>query len=261
MRTLWISLALWALLLATTAAYECPLKCDPDGCAVPEGDCFAGMIRDRCNCCMICGRREGERCFKDALKTKLFEDQQDYPDCGEHLECRLRTDLEENDRPEAICYCTKTEPICGSDGETYANECQFTEARYKTRNDLFKQDAGPCKSVPQIVTPPEDITNNTGSSVAFSCEVKGWPVPSIEWWAQSERELFALPSDNKHISVQSRGGPSEYEVTSWLQLMNVERHNSGLYICIATNSEGQAKASASLTIGNFKKNFPIDNNL
>ena len=92
--------------------------------------------------------------------------------------------------------------------------------------------------------------------MAFSCEVKGWPVPTVEWRVQkSESAEMALPSDNEHISVQSRGGPSDYEVTSWLQLMELKPENSGVYICVATNSEGQATASAYLTIGNFKKTF------
>ena len=83
-------------------------------------------------------------------------------------------------------------------------------------------------------------------------------MPKIEWRVQTESADLALPSDNKHISVQSRGGPSAYEVTSWLQLMELEREYSGQYICVATNSEGEARASAYLTVGNFKKNVPVE---
>ena len=91
-----ICVALLAL-VAIVHAWECP-KCDTNECPVPEGSCFAGMIQDRCNCCQICGRREGERCFNESLKNKLFKDQQVYEDCGENLECRLRTDLEPTDK-------------------------------------------------------------------------------------------------------------------------------------------------------------------
>ena len=112
--------------------------------------------------------------------------------------------------------------------------------------------------VPQIITLPEDTTNNTGGTVAFTCEVKGWPVPSIEWRMKTDANEMPLPSDNNYISVQTRGGPSDYELTSWLQIMDAKREYSGIYICVATNSEGEARASAYLTIGNFKKNFPIN---
>lgn len=95
---------------------------------------------------MVCGRREGERCYDATTMLNLPEDYPKYLPCGENLECRLRTDLEESDSVEAICYCNLSIPICGSDGITYDNECQFTEARYKNRDTLFKNDDHPCDS-------------------------------------------------------------------------------------------------------------------
>ncbi len=62
------------------------------------------------------------------------------------MECRLRTDMEPTDPPEAVCYCIKDEPICGTDGITYENECQLTESRYKKRDGLVAASRGPCKS-------------------------------------------------------------------------------------------------------------------
>lgn len=101
---------------------------------------------------------------------------------------------------------------------------------------------------PKIVSPPEDIKNKTGSYVAFSCEVKGWPVPIIEWRVSKDNEAIALPSDDPHIAVQSRGGPSNYEVTGWLQLLDITSKDQGTYFCVAKNSEGESKAGAKLSV-------------
>jgi len=171
-----------------------------------------------------------------------------YADCGENLFCKMRTDMEANDPPEAVCYCLKDEPICGSDGITYENECKLTEERYRQRNGLVASTRGPCNTVPKIVSPPEDITNKTGSYVAFSCEAKGWPVPIIEWRVQRDSDVKALPSDDPHIAVQSRGGPSSYEVTGWLQLLDITHVDQGTYYCVAKNSEGETKAAAKLVV-------------
>ena len=58
----------------------------------------------------------------------------------------MRTDMEANDPPEAVCYCLKDEPICGSDGITYENECKLTEERYRQRNGLVASTRGPCNT-------------------------------------------------------------------------------------------------------------------
>lgn len=110
---------------------------------------------------------------------------------------------------------------------------------------------------PVILTPPESIVNTTGSSVAFSCEAKGWPVPVIEWFIEKDYVERLLPSDNNHISVLSRGGPSDYEVTSWLQVIEADVSDTANYICLAKNSVGESKAKARLRIGNFQKNNKV----
>lgn len=111
--------------------------------------------------------------------------------------------------------------------------------------------------VPVILTAPENIVNSTGTSVAFSCEAKGWPVPVIEWFIEKDYMERLLPSDNNHISVLSRGGPSEYEVTSWLQVIEADVSDTANYICVAKNIMGESKAKARLRIGNFQKKNKI----
>jgi len=257
------SYCILSLLLVTfipIAAYasgdlHCP-TCNQSTCPPPKSECFAGMVKDQCNCCFICGNIEGERCYNETLRDYLPSTHQRFGFCGEDLECRLRSDMERSDHPEALCYCIKTEPLCGSDGVTYENECQLNEARYRKRDTeerLTTASRGPCPSAPRIVSPPEAMRNKSGSFIAFACEVMGWPVPSIEWRVQRDQgntgpDPLPLPSDDSHIAVQTRGGPSNYEITGWLQVLAITSSDQGTYYCVAHNSQGEAQASARLVV-------------
>nr|XP_027201981.1 insulin-like growth factor-binding protein-related protein 1 [Dermatophagoides pteronyssinus] len=240
----------------------CADECDPSDCPVPNSECLAGLVKDHCDCCFGCGQREGERCYENKFKNQLPDDYPEYPKCGDDLECLIRTDQEPTDKPEAICYCTKNEPICGNDGITYENRCQFTEARYKNRNKLFEVDNQPCKQRPQIISPPIDTTNNTGSSISFSCEATGWPLPSIEWRIERNNDgvggLIEIPilSEETHFEIRTNQS-TDYAMISWLQIIDAQRDDSGNYFCVAINTEGEDKTSAYLTIGNFQKRFDI----
>ncbi|XP_069959482.1 kazal-type serine protease inhibitor domain-containing protein 1 isoform X3 [Cherax quadricarinatus] len=52
--------------------------------------------------------------------------------------------------------------------------------------------------------------------------------------------------DDSSFAVQVRGGPEPYMITGWVQIMRVTNENLGIYNCVATNSEGEARASVSL---------------
>lgn len=89
----------------------------------------------------------------------------------------------------------------------------------------------------------------------------------VEW--RKEGQDVVLPGDDPHISVQvratptrlpsarpltaslslqSRGGPLKFELSSWLQIEGAGPEDSGTYQCIARNSLGSASASAMLGI-------------
>lgn len=234
--------------------------CDPAECEPPTG-CLAGMIKDPCGCCYVCGRLEGEKCDNDKLPLP-YDDL--YGHCGEHLECRLRDDLKSTDLPEALCFCKYNETLCASDGKTYSNMCAMMEVVYKRREKLVTVSRGPCKAEPWVATGPEDQAISIGSSAALSCEVMGYPIPTVEWQqTKPDGTTIDLPSDNHLIAVQARGGPERYEVTGWLQILDFQPEDAGQYHCVARNSEGEAKSTAVLTISDkhYKRNDDIFNNI
>ncbi|CAG2175705.1 unnamed protein product, partial [Oppiella nova] len=80
--------ALIPVIICDTNVEKCSEKCEPQKCQPPE-DCLAGVIKD------------GERCFNETLRKKLPRSYEIYADCGENLVCKMRTDMEANDPPEA----------------------------------------------------------------------------------------------------------------------------------------------------------------
>jgi hypothetical protein len=101
------------------------------------------------------------------------------------------------------------------------------------------------------VTEPKSITTKRGENIAFDCEVDGWPVPDIEWRFSdltNTNVIRDLPGDDPNVAVQTRGGPNSFEVSGWLQVLNVQDPSAGVYTCVAINAEGESSASAKLIV-------------
>uniref|UniRef100_A0AAV2MQF6 Uncharacterized protein n=1 Tax=Knipowitschia caucasica TaxID=637954 RepID=A0AAV2MQF6_KNICA len=191
------------------ASPGCP-PCDPSQCG-PAVGCRAGLVRGLCGCCEECGNVLGQSC--DPGPTPRL-----HGLCGTGMRCTVdprpgARSVEDQD--ELICVCDQQEALCASNGNTYRSRCEFREALFF--NPLLKvKGKGPCKSA------------------------------TIEW--RRDGHEGALPGDDPHLSVQSRGGPLKFELSSWLQIEGAGLEDAGTYQCVARNKLGAVSASAQLTI-------------
>ncbi|KAK3540009.1 hypothetical protein QTP70_022801 [Hemibagrus guttatus] len=212
-------------------------RCVPELCPPTQG-CRAGLVRDSCGCCFECGNLEGQPC--DPGDRNVY-----YGLCGEGLECKTEASQAADAEPqEPQCVCASQEPQCGSDNLTYMNLCKLKEAVFSKPG--LNSSVGPCRTVPVIKVPPRNLVNVTGSSAVFLCEVFAFPMALVEWRKEGKEDV--LPGDDPHISVQSRGGPQKYELSSWLQIEDATRADSGTYRCIARNGLGNVSVTAVLGI-------------
>ena len=96
---------------------------------------------DSCGCCEECGNLEGQAC--DPGDRSVY-----YGLCGTGMRCQAdprpggRGDEEDE---EEVCVCEEQEVVCGSDGVSYMNMCQFREAAF-SKPGLKTTGKGPCKT-------------------------------------------------------------------------------------------------------------------
>jgi len=222
-------------------------KCVKEQCVSPE-NCAAGVALDRCGCCQVCARSEGQLCDVDRNKNSG-----ELGICGENLVCAKRDDVPGS---ESICKCQVQKMVCSNDKTTYPTICALNEesamrgapdTKYNPR--LTMEYWGPCEEAPSIVSPPEDSYGALGANLTLACEAHGFPAPTITWqFVSAKGETVWLPNDDQSVSVQMRGGPEPLMVTGWVQIMSLDPSYIGVYHCIAGNALGQVYAVANVGV-------------
>ncbi|VDP06919.1 unnamed protein product [Soboliphyme baturini] len=105
-------LLLWVSLNTVSFAVEPCGRCDESACDTSPKLCPSGMVRDRCDCCQVCGLNDGEECDVDVVNDQrgYFARKRYSPvhgRCGNHLKCIVQEPNEEVKRvtDSAKCVC------------------------------------------------------------------------------------------------------------------------------------------------------------
>nr|AYU97987.1 IGFBP-related protein 1 [Sphaeroma serratum] len=228
-----------SLLFAHTLAEEDCTSCERSECPLLSV-CPSGVAQDSCGCCEICAQTLGQPC------DVAPEGEETVPrvngTCGEFLFCN----------EERVCECTERSPVCGSDDVTFNSICEYMlEAAENNKLTLVDREA--CRKGPVIKSAPKDAARPLGSILVLDCEATGFPVPSISWEVyKDDGSTVQLPNDDPLVAVQVRGGPEKHMATGWVQIMKILPENIGIYTCIASNSKGEVKSSAKVTLSKGK---------
>ncbi|KAK9877952.1 hypothetical protein WA026_020172 [Henosepilachna vigintioctopunctata] len=98
-------------------------------------------------------------------------------------------------------------------------------------------------SAPVFTAQPENMVLNIGSTIKLECFAAGLPKPQISWY-----------KDN--IQIQSSSRVSLSEDGTILSIGNVNKGDSGMYICRARNSFGSIEVAAEIEVQDLKSKRP-----
>ena len=74
----------------------------------------------------------------------------------------------------------------------------------------------------------------------------GVPLATVEWFVVTEEGVMAVTIDNTSVQIETT--ESDVMVTSTLTLLSIQPSQSGVYLCMASNSLGNDTAQADIIV-------------
>nr|XP_037276529.1 roundabout homolog 1-like [Rhipicephalus microplus] len=145
------------------------------------------------------------------------------------------------------------EYLVTSDGQLYIREARDSEEllRYRchTENTLTRRKKTSMNFVrlllrepvamqmPSIVHRSSRVLSDPGQPAELLCAAEGFPVPSYSWYKRDGQRMLPVES-----------GPRVRQVAGILQFREVESSDGGSYVCVVSNSVGDAQVDLELVV-------------
>ncbi|XP_064078000.1 lachesin-like isoform X2 [Macrobrachium nipponense] len=101
------------------------------------------------------------------------------------------------------------------------------------------------KFVPTVYVPHQLVGVPLGQDVTIECYIEAWPT-GLNYWKRPNG-IQVLHNDRKY-KVKQVEGSQRYKTHLLLTIMNVTRHDTGEYNCIANNSQGGAQQAVRVSV-------------
>ncbi|CAD5119943.1 DgyrCDS8524 [Dimorphilus gyrociliatus] len=187
------------LLLLFKFAFSERTSCRPCSeveCQKLPRTCLAGLVKDKCGCCDVCGQLEFEPCYHPEVDKEhdIWKGR-----CGKGLTCRIRKDLPEEDPSIAVCRCDMEEDYCGDDGISYTSICSLLEKGKRTNKTITIARTGPCDSDDD----PKLSVNTRGGPEKW--QKTGWvQIQRIEEKHEGDYICIAINNKGKMTKAEAR---------------------------------------------------------
>ena len=98
------------------------------------------------------------------------------------------------------------------------------------------------ETLPVFEVQLKDMLVLEDNDLELTCEVKGHPAPTVEWFHDDKKISESGSQDNKNVEIKLDDGKA------YLKIVELKEDDAGEYKCVATNSKGTASTSATVSL-------------